>query len=328
MVKVRRNATRPRRKSGSTTRTSSRSQQLALVRTPAPVKPKVSQQAVQAVCALTDPFCEHAVGVKTPDTGLHRTVTEQIRYQVAVQADANGNGAIAFKAHAANPYALATTQAAGGNVTAFAAPAALPFTSLFSTYGEEVRVVNAGVRVLNTASATNSSGYLIVGKKQTVSSGDAIAFTLTAMDTARTFSLHHGMQAVGIHRKLSVSADTFDTAGQAATHWDNIVFIWVGAPVGATLVFEHVMNVEFSLSTTGTGHNAGSFATPSRPINNALTSVVSKVQAKLGDFVSGTVEALGNKVVAIAGGAIAAKLMGPTAGSTAYALLSDSPEVN
>jgi len=277
---------------------------------------KASSKLVSQVCALTDPFCGHAVGAKYPDQTSARTITESLRMSVAVPADANGNGAIDFSTSLVAPYSLPSSQAVSGQVT-WGPPLAtgLP-TTLFATYGTTYRVVTAGVRILNTSSATNSSGYMMVGKVQTPSNSDVTDFAVSAMESAQTFSLEHGLEVLSVFKPKGAGAQTFYT--NTYEQWDSIAVIWTGAPVGATLVFELVVNYEFIIANTSVSSTISSIATPSPPDNPLLQSAASAVTGGISDFIKANAQTYGRRMVALAAGALAARLGGPQQGLLAY----------
>jgi hypothetical protein len=287
-----------------------------------PRVPRAVSKAANAVCGLTDPFCHHAVAVQYPDESMTRTITEQLRLDVPIAADANGNGAISFSASVSNPYALPTTQAANGTVT-WAASTANTLSSLFSTYGGEYRVTSIGVRAMNTASATNSSGYMIMGTKKYLGSTDVTNFAPSSFDNATTIALTHGLQVNALPKQNGPDSRLFQTAGLNANQWEAIAFIWTGAPVGAVVVFEFIINYEFILDSNATSNTIGTLARPSPVANPMLIKAANSVSSSIGNFFVGTLEKFSSKIAGLAVGAVAARIGGPTAGATAYSMIAN-----
>jgi hypothetical protein len=176
---------------------------------------------------------------------------------------------------------------------------------------------------MNTASATNASGFLIAGTKEYLGNGDVIAFTPSALDNATTQSLTHGFEMVLLPKPYGPTARLFDSATATAQKWDNMVVMWTGAPEGAVLVFEIVMNYEFILKSDGTTDNIGTLAKPSPNPAPTLTKVATTVGSSIGNFFIGTLERFSSKVAGLAAGAVMSRIAGPTAGASAYHMIAD-----
>jgi len=115
---------------------------------------------IDSVCAVTDPFCEHAKGAKWTLDAAAATITYQSRAYVSLTTNANGYTYLMFNPHMTvggftyrggstlNPWTPAAANA--GDSKIIAAIGAGNFRSY--------RVVSAGVRWWDTAAATGVGG--------------------------------------------------------------------------------------------------------------------------------------------------------------------------
>ncbi len=116
------------------------------------------------ICALTDPFCSHALGARYPDGNGGFTIPYQSRQFVAITTDANGAAGYLFQM--AQPSAQyvpwSSINAGTGAVTWGTAQTDAQYTT-FGTNFVSYRVVSAGLRVMTTQAWTSATGLALIG---------------------------------------------------------------------------------------------------------------------------------------------------------------------
>jgi len=190
---------------------------------------------------LVDPFSEEAVDARYPDQGSSRTLTFQQRFAQAITGDANGAYALAYTPKA--NFTILQMASAAASVVTWAATygsAGGSSTNLLNTYGKVFRPTSYGVRISNTLSATNSSGYLVIAKGGVPTLGGT-----TTMDPANFTSweahpmTQGGQWHVTGHPKSSNAYDFVDVQLSNGNNevgldtWETIYIAFFG--VGATL---------------------------------------------------------------------------------------------
>lgn len=246
---------------------------------------------VHRVCSITDPFCHHAKGAMYPDASANNVLTEQLRFMWTPTNDAAGNTFLAFQANPLFPFISGTrtgsTWATSGTYTA------IPYTSMLATYGATARVVTWGVRVINTASATNSSGYVNMYTSGEIVPGADVTQSVSQYSRSLTAPLSHGSQYCFISRPGGAGARTFRaltsyTSTYSDTDWESVIFTTWGAPASVnSLVFEFIMNVEYTLgNSTHVGQALASLAKQSPPENRTVIQAASKVQSQADTLVA------------------------------------------
>jgi len=119
--------------------------------------PRNPAAGITSICALTDPFCEHAHGVKYPDASNSRSLPFSMHYQINSFPDLTGNSSTLFLPGYNFGFAYATTTSSIG---ACAFPATLTANNVNSVAASSYRIVLAGIRMRNLISPLNSSGIV------------------------------------------------------------------------------------------------------------------------------------------------------------------------
>lgn len=203
---------------------------------------------------LTDPFSPEAASARYPDTGAGRTLTFTQRMNVSVSSDANGTITFAVNPGASFPWVQQTS--AAGNVTTWPATknASGNFNSnLLNTYGQTFRPTSFGIRVLNTLSATTSSGYLIIAKGGVFTLGGTTTFSPNNFTSWETHPYTHGGEwhAVGLPRSAAaydfVPVVTYNqNNSQSLESWETVYVACYGLPASASpMLLEVVLNYEY-----------------------------------------------------------------------------------
>lgn len=257
---------------------------------------------MRSVCALTDPFCEHARGAMYPDSTAGKVVTESIRFMFQPTNDASGDGLICFQGNPFYPYIGGTRS--GSTWTLSPNYSILPYNSLLGDYGSSVRIVTWGVRVFNVASATNSSGMLMGFTGGQLTPGADITQTPSAYNRTLMAPLKHGAEFTFASRPFGPDARTFIDVATLAVNtytvedWETVIFTWWGGPASVnSLVFEFVCNVEYTLGTSSHAASALSAIARQSPAQNLqLSTATSAVQSNLDNLVAKTTEGFGKGV--------------------------------
>jgi len=258
-------------------------------------RPATKMQHIRSVCTLTDPFCPAAKNAKWPDGTSGNTLTEQFRGNVVVTPLTGGNYAIVFSPSAPFGYLLTSSVVAGP-------PAVCTFTSgyatyrtgsLLATFGDQYRIVSAGVICRCIASATNAAGLITFGTTGVV---PAASSTLTLgnelYDEVTIKAIQPGMELSWVSQPRGSAAREFrsqtTTALTSATHdWTSLIVEISGAPTSACLQFEWFINVEFNALSASA---ITAVATRNPPSVPSATTAVSKVHHTLGSFIEGGVK--------------------------------------
>lgn len=121
-------------------------------------RPREMKQNINAehVCALTDPFCKHAEGVKYPDSSSARTLAYGAHFRGLMGTDATGNAANLFCPAFDLGTAVGTISGGQANYTTMVANT----TSGLVPIG--YRIVLMGIRIRNMTAPLNASGMVYI----------------------------------------------------------------------------------------------------------------------------------------------------------------------
>lgn len=214
----------------------------------------ISAHHESQLVGLTDPFSPEAASARYPDQGAGRSLTFTQRLQITLSSDASGTVALAVTPKP--NFALIQAASNAGNVTTWPATfSALGdvSTSLINSYGRTFRPTSYGVRIVNTLSATASSGYLILGKSGLVTLGSTTTWSPNNFTTWETHPVSHGGEWHMVGRPRSAAAyNEFDVANFGSntnvgiSQWETIYIGAFGLPASSScLQAELVFNYEY-----------------------------------------------------------------------------------
>lgn len=281
------------------------------------------QNAIEKVCAVTDPFCYQAKGSKWPDGNGSSSLPFQLRGHFQYNTLASGNS-IFYITPSLNYSLLGAVSYSGPNYTMA--------TSLINNPGmptgvlnliSEYRIVTAGVVLRNLPSAMNTSGFITITRMSsqpnagaTVPSGGVYGVQSV------THPLQAGMEVPVIFRSLgNVARDFLPTTLVSGSNpsqsagWDTIqVEILGGLASTATLDIEFVYNVEIQLTTAN--EFIQSIVPVTAPSSPTIVKMADKAAIPLADLAHKSVQSFGKTAVKLIG-----SFFGPVASSVVSALV-------
>lgn len=252
-------------------------------------KSPIPTKAVHALCALTDPFCHHAVGSKLPDIVGARTLAYPLHSRSTIVSAANGAGAVLIIPGYNTFLAQTTDVTTTPGVALYGAAGGLGSSITPNAY----RIVSFGVKVRNLLAPLNSSGIIrIRGFSQRTGT------TLTAISLANyncTFSEDIPMsgfkEAEVVGMKINETATFFQQP--STTHSTGNVVNWLSPGWGAiqiavegTATSEAVLDLEFFIHYELMFNDDDSMnllTTPSPPVNNTMLQLQSQVSTAAGN---------------------------------------------
>lgn len=235
---------------------------------------------------LTDPFSPQAANAQYPDAGAGRTLTEPIKFTYTLATDAQGEAVICFNPKSSFPLLVAATVAAGTATWPATFDAAGDFsTSLLQTYGRTCRPTSYGVRICNTLSATDSSGYLVIAK-----GGQAVLSTSTTLYPKYftgfdTHPVKHGAEWHVSGKPRSSSAYAFKDITETNTNtsymnndWETIYIGLFASKASANVLFlEFVLNFEYTAREDAA---IAAMAVPQPVLSVPMQTAVNHVQSQ------------------------------------------------
>jgi hypothetical protein len=248
----------------------------------------LAQSHMSSVCALTDPFCPHAVGSVYPDGNGAYSVPFQSRYFVPITTDANGNAAELFDlGWPGYQLYIASSINATTGVATFAAAITDPNYATFVANFESYRVVSAGIRVMTTMPWTTAQGVYVTGLAGSAvgagvfpvnNPGAYLEGEVFAVRDAEIFILGRPMD--------KFTARTFQAITSSGPAYPIYLPIFVGINGGtATSVvgnIEVVINYEFRTLPSSAMNQMSTLTPADRP---ALTTISNQVATRVPPFV-------------------------------------------
>ncbi len=230
---------------------------------------------------LTDPFSPEATNARYPDSGAGRTLTFTQKYAVQMSTDVNGNTADVFRP--TNNYNVLVKSSIAGTVVTWPAAFIITNTGLLNTYGIKYRPTSMGLRVVNTLSATDSSGYLVLAK-----GGPPPLTGTTTFDPANFTSydilplVHGGEWHMTCNPKSANAYDFTDlstsgTSGNDLATWESLYVGLFGSKASASPLFVEVyINYEYVPVEDAP---IAQMAAPQPVLNVQMQTAVNSVQA-------------------------------------------------
>jgi len=243
------------------------------------------QSHVQSACSIIDPFCGMAKGARLPDGLGTQSMPYQVTSLVTVTTDAAGAAKFIF----VPAYGLFGVGQASLAASTWTNPATWNSFGSGSTYlntnAATVRLVSFGVRVASIASATNCSGYIILGSElqavisQTQTSG-RINFPEKSIRP-----LTSGYESCWVSKPVGTGAHQFVPVASvtntfSALTWTALSLEIVGGPAtNSCVVCEVFCNVEFTINDSAA--SVAQLLPPNKPANPVATTVQNRVQSAM-----------------------------------------------
>jgi hypothetical protein len=222
------------------------------------------RNAVEALCAITDPFCNHAQGVRWPDGNGNNSIPITSRVHLTMTTFTNG-GALTYFNPYGFPYGVLTaaTYAAGSytlNTIYTSASGPINFSTTFSTY----RVVSAGIIIRNLMTVMNTSGYIIISRPNYAGTlGGVEPVGYDTLYKTMIVPITPGMEfqqiflPVGIEARSFIPLNNSSNTQLADPSWDNLRVEIVGAQVSTVaLDIEFVVRLEVTPTFLSSANNS------------------------------------------------------------------------
>lgn len=205
-----------------------------------------------AIIGLTDPFSPESASARYPDAGSGRTLVQKA--MLSFTGSTGTGGAYAFAYDANFSYPITFTSGITGTVVTWNATKYGDWSAnLLNTYGHTARPVSGGLRIVNTLSATDSSGYLIIAKGGPPTLGSTTTFDPANFTSYEVHPYTHGGEwHVNIHPRGSNAYNWIPTASYSdntATsnfYWQTVYIGLFGSKASASpMLIEAVSNFEY-----------------------------------------------------------------------------------
>jgi len=255
-----------------------------------PVRPKTARggsaphsAAAMAVCALTNPFCDGAIGARYLDATAHRSLPYTARFAFALATGSGGGGLIAIKVLADGVYTMAASGATDSPTT----PATWTLSGGPPAGWDDSRITSWGVKASNNLSPNDSSGVVrVLSLNEPPLVSTAFNVTSYTYDTCETYPLSPGTtfhwiakpaNAPQTRRMLGPATNaTTDTADAFMSGWQTVVIAAIGAKASSASVLycEIVAHYEF---TVGPASGFVPYQRPAPPPQPAITQAVDRL---------------------------------------------------
>jgi len=211
----------------------------------------LDEEHERILLGLTDPFSSDASEARYPDQGAGRSLTFQQRVATTAVSDVNGTYCISISLKPNYVYVVSSSSAS--NVMTWPATYSGNYsTNLINTYGQQYRPTSAGFRIVNSLSATDSKGYIVIAKGGPPVLGSTTTMVPQNFVSWDTHSNSHGAEYHATAHPLNANAydfgdvATYATATAQEANWENVYFYASGLPANTTCFFvEIVLNYEY-----------------------------------------------------------------------------------
>lgn len=256
------------------------------------MKNETSRSALRSVCALVDPFCDHAIGAKYPDQSSAKTLPYRMHYTVTIGTGPGGNAGWLF-----TPSWLfgAAEGVPTGTVMAYTT---INNNNISGLFPNGFRIVSAGLRLRNLAAPLNASGYVSI-RGYAAQLGVSLA-SVDAANYNSDFYQDIPLQSINLNGYTDVIFNRIDEIDSrqfnnpATMQATNTISSWISSGFGAVqiaivggpvnnpscLSVEYVQHMELIFNDS----DAMSVATtpPAKP-NSQLTQVANYVSTQAGN---------------------------------------------
>lgn len=261
----------------------------------------------RSTCSITDPFCVHAKAARRPDGLSTASIPYQVKSALTLTTGATANGDAGRARMVIAPgfgfygTALATYGVGTGQNTLAAAWSSLPNNGFVTNNAQEVRIVSMGVRIISITSATNSSGYVILGTLSAPVGGVVQDNGTTSYVETMTRTLAAGFETCWISKPTGSGAHNFRNSGITSTMSD---FDWTGLSIEivggvnstATLLIEIFTNVEIILGPNGATTGLSNLIPPATPSNPVALQAQRALHSNLPGLIDQGVSAVSTRI--------------------------------
>ncbi len=249
--------------------------------------PQLAQQLLpehyEMLTALTDPFSSEAANARYPDQGAGKSLTSQVRINIPVATDATGVFAYAFNPKP-NFFALPSASSSSKTITWGSVWTQNLGGALINTYGKSYRPTSYGIRIVNTLSATDSKGYIIIAKGGPPAVSGTTTFDMSNFGTYDMHANAHGGEYhVTGHPRSSNAYDfkdvpSFGTTTAVDDTWETIYIAGFGLPNSSNgaIILEAYFNHEYSALEDAT---IAQLAVPQPIFDTGMMTAVNHVQS-------------------------------------------------
>jgi hypothetical protein len=288
---------------------------------------------LKQICAITDPFCDHALGSKWPDMNTLRSLPYTVRGFQTITLDASGNGCALFC-----PVWL------GGVATGTVTGTTCGFTGNLGYWPGitgitpgQVRLVSGGLTIANTGAPMTSGGVLVVAS---VAGGESVNLASIDMGSylqqeirSRPFAACINAPAACVFRPGGTISRQFNNtiapqSVSAANTWDwnsFCVMVQGGVANGAVVRVEFFLHFELTFPK---GDAFNLMLTPAAPNNTFLQQAAADITSSIQTVAVDTAKQVGSNVMKkalktvgkLAISAVAARFGGAGAATSAYAI--------
>lgn len=284
------------------------------------------KRAVQNICGLTDPFCQHARGTKYPDASAIRTLA--FTYEQLSTWSVDAAGTTAALCYPQWNYAAVAPSAlrAGSSVTAWGTFSA--DAKFGSNIVQSYRIISAGMRFQVIAAPLNLSGAIHIRHYGQESLADISVIDMLSMNPSARLDLplRDCDDLVVLFQRTSQEPTVFypvadDNAvpPSCTTHGFCPLTVYIdGAAANSSVVQVSVVIHYELIFTDGTSNNV--LATHPPPANSLITTAASYVTSTIRPVAEAGVTAFGNYVATKAEAAILRYLAPPSASLAMLAL--------
>ncbi len=275
---------------------------------PKPSRIGTSMHSLQAaVCSVTDPFCDHAKGGRWTDETNVPSLPYQVRAMLTVATDANGSACVAILPDLVGGWS--TTNTITGTTAAFTGD----FTPLDGTIvPSQYRLVSGGWKFISTVAPMYAQGE-IAGIEFSGGHVDLTAVAINPFKVPARYSqpladrkpVHYVYRPAGPDARKFQQYAAGPTPINAGTSndWTWSICSIYGGPVSTTVGYiEMTFNFEF-LFEENSAYN--SFLSKPPGSNPLISTASSHVQSSRPPFISGSTDAVSNKLALLANKALA-----------------------
>lgn len=291
------------------------------------------------ICAITDPFCNAAIGAKYPDATSQKTLAWTTESLYSLTTDSSGRACLFFGPDpSSGAVAVSTWTGATNTPASTVAGVAYPGWSQWNALGSNTqwRCVSIGVEVRSTLSMMNNQGS--IGVAVIPNTSLQVDATQCNLDAIGNFSVNHRISANeakplnGVAFSDGVISKQFKYGTAAppsvvGSYGTDVMAVYmVGGPATMTSIqIRLIAHYELSF---GAGTVFNSIATPSAVENATITTGSNFVKRTMDQVIAGgakeverrvhnTAMAFGKYAAASAMGALGTYLGGPALGAIA-----------
>lgn len=232
---------------------------------------------------LIDPFSDESARAKYPDAGAGSTLCQKSLASFTGTTNANGAYAFSVDANFSFPVTYAST-IASTTVTWTATKYVDWSTTLLATNAVIARPTSIGVRIVNTLSATDSSGYIVIAKGGPAVLGGTTTFDPLNFVTYDVYPFTHGGEWTVTLKPTSSWAYTMISPSTYVTNtspplsgWEVCYIGLFGSKASSTpMLVEIVSNFEYAPKEDSA---IASLASPQPVLNIPMQTAVNQVMS-------------------------------------------------